>query len=215
MIANKMVKNNYDMLPGSGCNLEENKLVVMPSDDIVRFIFIGRVMKLKGIDEYLEAAKTVKAKYPNTEFIIAGWNEEEEYVKTVADYQEAEIVNYIGFRKDIKDLIASSHCTVLPSHGGEGVPNVLLESAAAGRICIASKINGSMDVIEDGKTGYLFDTHDAKSLADSMEKVIALSYEQKTEMGLAGRAKVEREFDRQIVVEKYMEEVAGKQGVTV
>lgn len=206
-IANQMVSDNYEMLPGSGCNLEEHPYADMPGDENIKFIFIGRVMKLKGIEEYLEAAKIIKQQYPNTTFYIAGWNEEEEYKKIVAEYQEQGFVEYIGFRKDIADWIKKCHCTVLPSHGGEGVPNVLLESAATGRICIASAINGSVDVVEDGKTGYLFQTGSAESLADAIEKVLQLSWDQKREMGLAGREKVEREFDRQIVMEKYLEEL--------
>ena len=206
-IENKLVNNNYEMLPGSGCNLEEHTFVEMPKDEIIRFIFIGRVMQLKGIDEYLEAAKIIKTKYPNTEFLIAGWNEEDKYKMIVDDYQEQGIVNYIGFRSDIGDWIAKCNCTVLPSHGGEGVPNVLLESAATGRVCIGSKINGTMDVIDDGVTGYLFETGDAKDLAEKFEKFINLSDADKSAMGRAGRSKIEKEFDRQIVIEKYCEEV--------
>jgi len=142
-IDNRMIGFNYEMLPGSGCNLEEHPYTEMPEDGVTRFLFIGRVMKLKGIDEYLKAAEIIKTKYPNTEFIIAGWNEEEEYKKIVAEYQEKSFVNYIGFRDDINDWIAKCNCTVLPSHGGEGVPNVLLESAAMGRICIGSNIPGT------------------------------------------------------------------------
>ena len=118
------------------------------------------------------------------------------------------VVEYIGFRKDIDRWIEKCHCTILPSHGGEGVPNVLLESAAIGRICIGSKISGTMDVIENGKTGYLFNTSDGEDLACQIEKFILLSREAKVAMGKAGREKVEREFDRQIVVNKYLEEVA-------
>lgn len=206
-IENKLVGDNYEMLPGSGCNLDEHTFKEMPEDDVVRFIFIARVMKLKGIDEYLEAAKKIKEKYKNTEFIIAGWNEEEEYKKIVADYHEQGIVNYIGFRNDLDDWIAKCHCTVLPSHGGEGIPNVLLESAANGRACIGSKIAGTMDVIDDGVTGYLFETGNAESLADAMEKFLKLSKDERAAMGKAGREKIEREFDRQLVVKKYCDEV--------
>lgn len=206
-VENKMVADNHEMLPGSGCNLEEHRFAPMPESDVVRFIFIGRVMRLKGIDQYLECAKQIKAKYPNTEFIIAGWNEEEEYKAIVEDYQSKGFVNYIGFRKDINEWIEKCHCTVLPSHGGEGVPNVLLESAATGRVCIASKINGSMDVVEDGKTGYLFETGSAESLVEQVEKFLSLTPEQRSEMGKAGREKVEKEFDRQIVVDKYLWEI--------
>lgn len=206
-VENRLVKNNYEMLPGSGCNLDEHPFCLMPEDDIIRFIFIGRVMKLKGIDEYLDAAKIIREKYNNTEFIIAGWNEEKEYKKIVSEFQEKGYVNYIGFRSDIADWIVKCDCTVLPSRGGEGVPNVLLESAATGRACIGSRINGIKDVIEDGITGYLFNTGNAHDLTLQMEKFINLSVEKKTAMGRAGRDKIEREFDRKIVINKYCNEV--------
>lgn len=206
-IKNNLVYNNYEMLPGSGCNLEEYPYQTMPDDEVTRFIFIGRVMKLKGIDEYLEAAQIIKAKYPNTEFLIAGWNEETKYKKIVADYQSRNIVDYIGFRNDIGVWIRKCHCTVLPSHGGEGIPNVLLESAASGRACIGSKISGTIDVIDDGKTGYLFEPGSAISLAQQIERFLNLSAKEKAAMGRAARRKVETEFDRQIVIEAYMKEI--------
>ena len=203
-----LVKNNYAMLPGSGCNIQQHAFKPLPVDEEIRFLFIGRVMKLKGIDQYLQAANLITKKYPNTKFYIAGWNEQPEYMKLVEEAQKAGCVEYIGFRKDIDKWIEKCHCTILPSHGGEGVPNVLLESAATGRICIGSKINGTMDVIDDGKTGFLFNTGDGEDLAIQIEKFILLSEEEKAAMGKAGREKIECEFDRQIVVNKYLEEVA-------
>ncbi len=204
-IKNKMVKDNWDMLPGSGVNLEQFSVAPLPNGDEVNFIFIGRVMKLKGIDEYLDAAKAIKEKYPNTNFYIAGFIEEGEYKDKVDSYGEAVVP--LGFIKDITAEIKKCHCTILPSHGGEGVPNVLLESAAMGRICIGSRIPGTSDVIDDGKTGYLFEPGNTGSLIDAVEKVMRLTAEQKKEMGLAGRAKVEAEFNRENVVQKYVDEV--------
>ena len=203
-----LVRDNYAMLPGSGCNLEQHTFKPLPNDDEIRFLFIGRVMKLKGIDQYLQAAEIIHKKYPHTRFLIAGWNEQPEYMKLVEKAQKAGWVEYIGFRKDIDKWIDKCHCTILPSHGGEGVPNVLLESAATGRICIGSKINGTMDVIEDGKTGYLFNTGDREDLARQIERFILLSPKEKADMGKAGRDKIEREFNRQIVVKAYLDEVA-------
>ncbi len=208
-IENKMVKDNYAMLPGSGCNITEYEYSSIPETEEVNFIFIGRVMKLKGIDEYLATAKMVKEKYSNANFYIAGWNEEEEYVKIVDEYQKQGIVKYIDFRKDIKDWIKKCHCTILPSLGGEGVPNVLLESSALGRICIGSDINGTKDVIEDGITGFLFKTGNPDSLIEKVEKVINMPYAEKVAMGEKARVKIENEFDRQFVVEKYLKEVEG------
>ena len=202
-----MVGKNIDRIPGSGVNLDQHTFTEMPSDDVVNFMFIGRVMGVKGVDQYLDCAKAIHEKYPNTCFYIAGWNEEEEYKKIVAEYEKAGAVKYIGFRKDIDSWIRKCHCTILPSLGGEGVPNVLLESAATGRVCIASRINGSSDVIEDGVTGYLYETGNSTSLIEKVEKFLTLNFEEKKAMGIAGHDKVEKEFNREIVIKKYMDEV--------
>ncbi|ALC89192.1 capsular biosynthesis protein [Bacillus sp. FJAT-18017] len=206
-VENKMVKNNYSMLPGSGVNLEQYTLCEFPSNNQINFIFIGRIMQLKGIDQYLEAAKRVKASYPNTNFYIAGFIEEERYKAIIDEYHSKGIINYIGFQKDIKSWVKKCHCTILPSHGGEGVPNVLLESAAMGRVCIATKISGSMDVIDDSSSGYLFNTGDAESLTEKVMRFLELNYSAQKQMGLVGRKKVEREFDRNIVINAYLKEV--------
>lgn len=206
-IANKMISNNYDLLPGSGCNLEQYQFVDMPNDDVVKFIFIGRVMKLKGIEEYLKAAEIIKNKYSNVEFYIAGWNEENYYKEMVDEYKQRNIVKYLGFQKDIKPYIHQCHCTVLASHGGEGVPNVLLESGASGRACIGTKTNGIVDVIDDGINGYIFSPGDYESLVSSIEKFINLNFEEKKKMGFQGRKKIEIEFDRNIVINKYLDEM--------
>lgn len=204
-VTNKMIKdNNYAMLPGSGVNLEQYALSELPSGDNINFIFMGRIMRLKGIDQYMEMAKTIKEKYPNTNFYIAGFIEEKKYKPIIEEFQSKGIISYIGFQKDIKSWIEKCHCTILPSHGGEGVPNVLLESAALGRACIASNISGSKDVIDHGVTGYLFNTGNAADLTDKVKEFLKLNYEKKKMMGLAGRAKVEREFNRQTVIDAYL-----------
>ncbi len=206
-IKHKMIKDNYAMLPGSGCNLNEHIIIPFPKSETINFLFVGRVMKLKGIDEYLECAKIITKRYPNTKFYIAGWNEQPQYMELVKAAQDAGAVEYLGFCKDIDTKIANVHCVVLPSHGGEGVPNVLLEASAIGRPVIASKINGSMDVVDDGLTGYLFNTGEAKDLVKQVERFLAMTQEEKISMGLAGRKKVEREFDRKTVIKMYMNEV--------
>ncbi|MBA2215185.1 glycosyltransferase family 4 protein [Sellimonas intestinalis] len=206
-VEHKMVGKNIELIPGSGVNLVEHEFTEMPSDGVVNFIFIGRVMEVKGVDQYLDCAKEIHENYPNTCFYIAGWNEEEKYKKLVEEYQNKGCVNYIGFQKDIDSWIRKCHCTILPSLGGEGVPNVLLESAATGRACIASAINGSKDVIDDGVTGYLYEVGNSQSLIEKVEEFLKLSFEEKRAMGIAGHNKMTREFNREIVISKYMDEV--------
>lgn len=206
-VKNNMVGNNYEVIPGSGCNLETHPYLPLPQGEVINFIFIGRVMKLKGIDEYLDCAKEVKKRYSNANFLIAGWNEQEEYMKKVKEAEKAGYVKYLGYRKDIDTIIETCHCTVLCSHGGEGMPNVILESAAMGRICITTNTNGAEDAVDDGVTGYIYPKGEAAALIERVVKVINLSDEERAKMGKAGREKIEREFDRNIVITKYLKEI--------
>ncbi|MDO4740686.1 MAG: glycosyltransferase family 4 protein [Eubacteriales bacterium] len=205
-IENGLVREERSaMLPGSGVNLSHFHCSPMPEDEQTRFIYIGRVMGLKGIDQFIQAARIVRAERPDALFYIAGFAEEGRYRDLVEKCHAEGLIEYLGFRKDIDEWIRRCHCTILPSHGGEGVPNVLLESAATGRACIASRIPGSVDVIDDGETGYLFKAGDAESLARCIFRFLALTSEQKAQMGLAGRKKVERSFSRDIVIQAYMD----------
>lgn len=206
-LKHKMIGENYAMLPGSGVNLKQHIFSNMPQDDIVNFIFIGRVMRVKGIDQYLDCAKIITQQHKNVHFYIAGWNEEEKYKKVIDDYQKHGFVEYVGFQENIDMWIRKCHCTILPSLGGEGVPNVLLESAASGRACIASFINGSKDVIVEGKTGYLYEPGNSQELVKKVGKFLGLSFEEKKAMGIAGHEMVAKKFNRQFIVDKYLDEV--------
>lgn len=202
-----LVRDNWDVLPGSGVNLKQHCFTELPADDTVSFIYIGRIMAVKGIREFLNCAEYIRPKYPNARFYMAGFIEEERLEASIREAAERGIVEYVGFQEDIDSWIRKCHCTILPSLGGEGVPNVLLESAATGRACIASRINGSMDVVEEGRTGFLFEPGNTDELIEKVEKFLALSFEEKRAMGCAGHEKVEREFDREIVISRYMREV--------
>ncbi len=206
-VKNRMVGKNNELLPGSGVNLYQFPFRPMPKDDTVKFIFIARVMRVKGIHEYLHAARRIKEEYPHTRFFIAGWNEEENYMRLVDRYEDEGVVEYLGFTNNIISCIDRCHCTVLPSHGGEGVPNVLLESSAMGRACIGSKIPGTVDVIDDGKTGFLFEAKNDEDLMNAIRKFLALSYEEKARMGKAGRERMERLFDRNLVINTYLRKI--------
>ena len=208
-IRHKMVRDNYAMLPGSGVNLAQYSCTELPRSGTDTFIFIGRVMKVKGVEQFLDCAKAVKEKHPDTRFLIAGFIEQDEYKSVIDEAVNRGEIEYLGFCSDISERIKDCTCTILPSLGGEGVPNVLLETAASGRVCIASDINGSRDVIDDGVTGYLYEVGSSASLISKVEEFLSLSYEQKRDMGLAGRRKVEREYDREIVIDRYISEAEG------
>ena len=161
----------------------------------------------KVVEQFMDCARGTRREHPETRFYMAGFIEEERYKALVDEYVRDGSIEYLGFRKDIDEWIKKCCCTVLPSLGGEGVPNVLLESAASGRACIATRIPGSIDTIDDGVTGYIYTPGSTEELILRVESFLALSPDERAAMGRAGRAKMEKEFDREIVIEKYIREV--------
>ena len=202
----KIALGKHKLLPGSGVNTEQFSLLEYPSDEVIRFVFISRIMKEKGIDYYLEAAKYIKEKYPNTEFHICGFSEED-YEDILKECEEKGIIIYHGMVKDIREILKITHCTVHPTYYPEGMSNVLLESAASGRPVIASDRSGCREIIDDGVNGYLVKQKDSKDLINRIETFLKLSHKDKKNMGIISREKVTNQFDRRIVVDFYMEEI--------
>lgn len=201
---NKMINDNYEVIPGSGCNLSENQFYPMKNTDILKFIFIGRIMTVKGINEYLEMAKFIKSNYSNIEFYVAGWIEEDKWKAIIEEYDKNNIIHYIGFTKEIKKWIRECHCTVLASYGGEGTPNVILESEATGRPCIGSRIGGIKEAILDNQTGFLFAPKNTNDLINKVEKYIQMNSTDRQNMGERARKFIEKNYDRNIVIGKYL-----------
>lgn len=193
-----------DLLPGSGVNLEKYQPIPYPEDNKIVFTYIARIMKTKGIDEFLEAAKTIKQSHPNTEFHVCGFYEDD-YKEIIESAEKTGIVTYHGQVSDVRPIEAISHCVVLPTYHPEGISNVLLEAAACARPLITTNRPGCKEVVDDGVNGYLIREKDSQDLTEKMLNFMALSWEERKEMGLAGREKVEKEFDRQVVVRKYLE----------
>lgn len=195
------------LLPGSGVNLEQFHILDYPEDKEVEFVFVSRIMKEKGIDQYLEMAQAIKKKYPQTRFHVCGFCEEE-YEAILKNMEEAGVIVYHGLVMDIREVFSCIHCTVHPSYYPEGISNVLLESLASGRPIITTDRSGCREVVDDGVNGYMIPQKNTAALIAAVEKFIELPNEQRRLMGLAGRAKMEREFDRQIVVKAYLNELS-------
>lgn len=195
------------MLPGSGVALNRHTLLPYPTeDDIVRFVFIGRVISQKGIGEYIDAAKIIRKKHPKTEFHIVGPVEGIAIEKVNSIKDEPNFFIH-GKVIDIRPILKDMHCMVFPSYYPEGMANVLLESAAAGRPIITTNCPGCAETVDDGISGILVKPRDSESVADAMERFIAMSLSDKEKMGLNGRKKMEQEFDRKIVVDSYLQQI--------
>lgn len=194
------------LLPGSGVNLQHHTYHDYPADEgKIRFLYIGRILKDKGAEELFETAKSIKEKYPQTEFQIVG-NVEGDYQKQLDGLVAANVIRFWGLQDDVRPYICAVECTIMPSYH-EGMSNVNLESAANGRPVITTNVPGCKETVDDGKTGFLCKARSAKSLLGAVERFIALPYSQKVQMGQEGRKKVEREFDRRIVIITYLNEI--------
>lgn len=203
---NRIISSKTRLIPGSGVNLEQHKFEKYPeSDEEVRFLFIGRIMKAKGIEELLKAAKLVKKKYTNVQFHLIGVSEEA-YDEKLSHLESLDIIKYHGQQSDVHSFIKNSHATILPSYH-EGLANVLLESAASGRPVLTSKVPGCLETFEEGLSGYGFEAKSVESLVKAIVKFINLPFEQKREMGIVGRRKMEKEFDRNLVIKAYLDEI--------
>ena len=206
MINKGVIKGAYDLLPGSGVNLSNYTVSEYPTGNTVDFVFVSRIMKEKGIDQYLDAAKVIRKKYPETRFHICGFCEQA-YEEELRKSDKDGVIIYHGLVKDMAAIYQQMSCTIHPTYYPEGLSNVLLESAASGRPIITTNRSGCREVVDNGVNGYVVEEKNSKDLIEKIEMFLSKSVEERKQMGLAGRRKVEKEFDRQIVIDKYLSEV--------
>lgn len=200
LVATGVVPKGRDVvLHGAGVNLEDYPCQPYPQEGPVRFLFVGRVMHEKGVDELFAAAKRMKRQYgEQVEFHIVG-SFEEAYKPAMDELEQAGVVKYHGYQSDMKLFYAMTSCVVLPSYH-EGMSNVLLEAAASGRPLITSDIPGCREAVEDGVSGYLCPAKDADALYEAMRRFVALPVEQRSQMGRCGRERMEQQFSKTAVV---------------
>ena len=187
------------VLSGAGVNLEDYPYQSYPQEGAVRFLFVGRVMHEKGVDELFTAAKRMKQEYgDDVEFHIVG-SFEEGYKPLMDELEQAGVVKYHGYQSDMKRFYAMAGCVVLPSYH-EGMSNVLLEGAATGRALITSDIPGCREAVEDGVSGYLCPAKDADALYEAMRRFVELPENCRGELGRRGRERMEQRFSKTAVV---------------
>lgn len=202
--------SKHILLPGSGVNLKRYPATPLPAcgngrtGSPIKFAFISRIMKEKGIEEYLEMAVIIKKEYPSTEFHVCGFSEAE-YNGRLEQLNEKGIIQYHGMIRDVAGFMSQMHCIVHPSYYPEGLSNVLLEASACGRAIITCDRSGCREVVENN--GFLVPEKNTEELVKAIRKFIALDYKQKVRLGISGRELVEKKFDRRIVVNAYMNEV--------
>lgn len=201
----KIIKGRYRLIPGSGVNITEHVFEPYPNGERIVFLFVGRIMKEKGIEELLETASEVKRRKVQAEFHIIGGCEEmyeEQLKKLTAEH----IIQYYGHQSDVHKYMKEASAIILPSYH-EGMANVLLEGASTGRPILASRIPGCQEAFEEAVTGLGFEQKSVESLLKTVLQFCELTFQERKQMGEKGRRKIEKEFDRELVVNAYMEEL--------
>lgn len=210
MMQKGMRNGNVRIIPGSGVNLSEHCYEEYPSEEQgIVFLAVIRVMKDKGIEEYLNAAEQIRREFPNTKFRLVGEYEEESrehYEKRIKKLEADGILNYYGHIDNVHQVMKESHVVVHPSYH-EGMSNVLLEAAATGRPVVASDVPGCKETFEEAETGYGFTPQSSEELVRTIRKILSLSENERKEMGIRGRSRVEQKFDRKIVTAIYLKEI--------
>jgi len=201
-------------VPGSGVNFE--KFSPQPStrgdDSKFIFLYISRLLKDKGVMEFVEAASLLKDKMPAAEFHIVGplWTANKRSLtvteKELNEWIAKKWIVYHDKQKDVRPFIANADCVVMPSYR-EGMSNVLLEAASMARPLIATNVTGCRDIVDEGVNGFLCKVKDGKDLAEKMEKMMSLPLAEREKMGAKGREKMIHEFDKKIVVQMYLQAI--------
>ncbi|WP_158649428.1 glycosyltransferase family 4 protein [Aquella oligotrophica] len=203
-------KNKVGLLPGSGVNLKKFPYVGIHSSGNIQFMYSGRLLWDKGIRELISAFRIVRQKYPFTKLIFIGnyfpSNPAAISPEIIQGWQKEGLIEYKGMVDNVFDVMKDIDCVILPSYR-EGMPRSLLEASSIGKPIITVDSVGCKDVVEDGITGYMAKVADVETLVIAMSKFIELPFDKKLEMGKNGRAKMEREFDQQIVIDKYVQVV--------
>ena len=214
-LLNKLVKVELaDVLPGSGINLHR----FTPTDDSdrkslntpFRFLLIARMLKDKGVVEFVNAAQLLKESGVKAEFCLLGFLDVQNPAaissEQMKEWTDQGFVKYLGVSDDVREHIASADCIVLPSYR-EGTPRTLLEAAAMGKPIITTNVVGCKEVVEHGVNGFLCEVKNAQDLALKMKEMLLLSADQRKLMGENGRLKMEKEFDENIVIQKYLQAI--------
>ncbi|MGF6740198.1 glycosyltransferase family 4 protein [Paraburkholderia atlantica] len=204
------------LLHGEGVDLEQFAFTPLRARAEFRFVLIGRLLWDKGVGEYVEAARQLRARYPHARFQLLGPvgvdNPSAITGDEVAAWEQEGVIQYLGEAHDVRPFIADADCVVLPSYR-EGVPRTLMEASAMGRPIVATDVPGCREVVTDGVNGLLCEARNAQSLAASLARMLDMSGAERRAMAERGRQKVATEFDERKVVETYKDLVQKITGV--
>lgn len=196
------------MLPGEGVDTAFFAPRPSAPSKITRFLLVARMLRDKGILEYVECARRVKAEGHAAEFALLGPvgadNPTAVSMEQIDQWVAEGSVVYLGMARDVRPYIANADCVVLPSYR-EGLPRSLLEASSMGKPVIATQVPGCKDVVKDGVTGLLCRAQDASDLTEKVLSFLGLAEPERECMGDNGRSYVVEKFDERLILNHYRE----------
>jgi glycosyltransferase involved in cell wall biosynthesis len=203
------------LLPGSGVDVQRFTPLNKPVNDRFVFLLVARMLKDKGVVEFVNATRLLKAQYPAIECQLLGFLDAKNPTAITTEEMQAwvddGIVNYLGVSDNVVDYLRLADCVVLPSYYREGVPRSLLEAASVGKPIITTDAVGCREVVDDGINGFLCEPRSTDDLMAKMEKMLLLTEAKRLQMGLKGREKMLNQFDEKIVIKRYVEVIEALQ----
>ena len=194
-------------IKGSGIDLNEFHYCPQPADEVIKVIFTARMVKEKGVIVLIEAAERLRQRYEGrVEFWLCGGLSGNPKAMTEAELTQrcdGHYIQWLGFRKDVRELLMQSHIVAFPSYYREGVPKSLIEACAIGRPIVTTNSVGCKDTVDDGINGFLIPIKDSESLANRLALLIE-DRNLRERMGKCAREKAEREFSLEKVVEAHL-----------
>lgn len=194
---------NTRLVSGSGVNIRKYRMEPYPMQEGFCFLYVGRVMKEKGIEEYLEAAEALHSE--TVRFQIAGYCDED-YQERLDRLEQRGVIEQLGFQPQMHEYLAQASAVILPSYH-EGMSNVLQEASSTGRPVLASDISGCREIFTEGETGLGFRPRDGADLIRAVKQFMRIPVDERALMGRKAREKMGREFDRERVIQAYLEEI--------
>lgn len=206
-LARRLVREEQtEVLPGSGIDLERFAAAPYPEGAPTRFLMVARLLRDKGVREYVEAARMLKAEGAQARFQILGATDSQNRTaisrEELSGWEAEGVIEHLGTAPDVRPHIAAAHCIVLPSYR-EGAPRTLIEAAAMARPLIATDVPGCTAVVDHESNGFLCELRSGASLAEACRRFLSLDAGERREMGLAGRAKMAAEYDEALIVAAY------------
>jgi glycosyltransferase involved in cell wall biosynthesis len=218
-------KNKAFVLDGEGVDTDyfsSENCHCLPDSSKVTFLLVARMLWDKGVGVYVDAARKIKAEFPDTNFQLLGAYDVQNPSAISGDiinaWHREGVVEYLGVTNDVRSMICQVHCVVLPSYYREGIPRTLMEAASMSRPIITTDNVGCRNVVIDGETGFLCAVKSASSLADAMRKIIHCKADDRRKMGLEGREYMRHRFDEKVIIDIYynaIEKYLNKSGAIV